>query len=325
MSYVEQYQRFMRQKIMPIFRSDPFVRPNFPDFKPITYDDKPHIELITSQFTPYSDFNFTSAYTWNIDDDHAYSFDRQNLILKLADYVTGEPVYTAIGNDEIEATIHKLREYCEATHGATCIKLLPDDTATTLNTCNIALEEDHDNHDYIFSLPELARLEGRRYKNKRQAANKCAREYQVTFETLTSISTDHSTAVEELIQQWQQGKAQRGKTDTQSDMELRALRRAFINFNNEDRLLLSLAYANGQLVGFSIDELLHNEFVISHYFKTIPSIPGLSEHFNQYVADVLHSKGYSYWNWEQDLGIEELRRMKAGYRPIKTLKKYRLT
>ena len=97
---------------------------------------------------------------------------------------------------------------------------------------------------------------------------------------------------------------------------------AFKHFNTNPQLLLTMAYHNNELVGFSVDELLDNKHVVSHYFKTIPYLTGLSEHFNQTVAKSLVARGYDYWNWEQDLGIAPLKKMKLAYRPHTFQKKY---
>lgn len=325
MNYIEQCVYNLRKKTQLLFQPSNIANPVFPEFKQICYEDKATIESITGAYLPYSDFNFTSAYTWNVEGHNAYSLDGKNLVLKLADYVSGNPVYTVLGNENVHDTIHKVTTLCKSTPGSV-MKLIPEVTTQALDNHSIgAFLEDSDNSDYIFSLHDLASLQGGRFKNKRHAANKCERESHINFVNLDSINQEHVAHVKKMVQDWEQEKAKQGKTDNESDTELRALQRVFTHFNDHGSLLLSLAYQNGTLVGFSVDECLTNTYVVSHYFKALPSIPGLSEHFNRYVATQLLNKGYIYWNWEQDLGIQELRQMKHGYRPVAVLKKFALS
>lgn len=300
--------------------------PKFPQFAKLNYKDKKVIEYITSNFAVYSDFNFTSAYTWNIRGTHMYSAHLGNLILRLDDYTTGQPVYTVLGDNNVAETIKLLKERCKKDTETCEIKLIPECTVQALSKDfkNTELIEDEDNFDYIFSLQELADLQGRRFKSKRQAANRCARNHNITFTELFTVGKKEVDMVKSLVEKWSKEKSTQYGENNASVEEIQALSRVFKHFNREPTLLLTFAYIDNDLVGFSIDELLHDKHVISHYFKTLPSTPGLSEHFNRAVAQSLYSKGFLYWNWEQDLGIAALRQMKKGYRPIRYNKKYRI-
>ena len=76
------------------------------------------------------------------------------------------------------------------------------------------------------------------------------------------------------------------------------------------------------MIGFSIDELLPNQYAISHFFKADSSYRGVYDFLNEKVAENLSNRGIALWNWEQDLGIESLKISKTGYRPVDFLKKY---
>jgi hypothetical protein len=43
------------------------------------------------------------------------------------------------------------------------------------------------------------------------------------------------------------------------------------------------------------------------------------------MAAYLETREVTYWNWEQDLGIDSLRNSKSSYRPSDFLKKFTVT
>lgn len=285
----------------------------FPEFTLLSIDDRTTIQKFTEHFPPYSDFNFTSIYSWNVDNSHAYLFYKKNLILRLSDYLTGKPFYTILGREHLLATIKFILNHEQNA----IIKLIPAITAETLQTKSLTLKEDRNNFDYIFLLLELKELKGNKYKTKRHLANKCQQQGDINFIIKSHLSKDDIQTIQNVLDIYYTNKG-----DNLS--EKLALERILAYFNFNNNLLMSIAYQNNQVVGFSIDEPVHNGYVMSHYFKTTSTINGLSEYFNRFIAGELIKKGYKYWNWEQDLGIPQLRDMKMRYRPITMLEKYKL-
>ncbi len=43
--------------------------PEFPNFKKLELSDREEVESVTNKFPPYSDFNFTSMWCWDINED----------------------------------------------------------------------------------------------------------------------------------------------------------------------------------------------------------------------------------------------------------------
>ncbi|OGY35168.1 MAG: hypothetical protein A3E36_00640 [Candidatus Andersenbacteria bacterium RIFCSPHIGHO2_12_FULL_45_11b] len=76
--------------------------PKFPEFKPLEMTDREEIIGYTSKFLPYSDFNFTSMWSWDIDGKIMVSELNGNLVVNFSDYVTSEPFYSLIGDNDIE-------------------------------------------------------------------------------------------------------------------------------------------------------------------------------------------------------------------------------
>ena len=81
-----------------------FMIPEFPQFKPIELSDKQEVEKITSQYPPYSDFNFVSMWSWDIKGEMRLSMLNGNLVVKFNDYITGEPFYSFLGKNKLNET-----------------------------------------------------------------------------------------------------------------------------------------------------------------------------------------------------------------------------
>lgn len=293
----------------------------FPNFKNIDWEDKNVFNSFTKSHSVFSDFNFISAYTWDINRSHRYSILNDNLILIINDYDTQTPHATMLGSNMVDDSLRRLHEYNKLQLGNHAIKLVPEATIRNIQNPNIFfIEEDKNNFDYVYRLKDHINYTGRRYKNKRQAANKCRRNYLIQFTTLTKIDTDTTLQLSTFMDQWASERC--NSNNPSENHELDALRRVFHIFNQHDELFLTLAYFGKKLIGFSFDELTHQNTLLSHYCKTIHSYYGLTELMNQYIANTFTVNGVRYWNWEQDQGVPELSKMKLGYRPVHYQKKY---
>jgi len=295
--------------------------PVFPFFKPIEFSDKGIFEYFSSKFEPYADYIFNNYYSWDTEGAHALSTLNNNLVLKFTDYVTGKPFLSFIGTNEVNNTITQLLTLAKDREFEPRLKLIPEVNISALKHAdNLNVQEDITSHDYIFSISEIAHLNGRHYKSKRQAANKCSRLHSIKVIDASRDSNVYTEA-SDFLKEWNEVKL-KSNSKLDLDYEQFAIKRMFDISASQENVLLMLAYSNNKIVGFSVDELLHSGSVLSHYFKTLPQYYGLTELLNQHVAQKLESLGYENWNWQQDLGIENLRKMKLGYRPKKFLKKY---
>jgi hypothetical protein len=301
---------------------EPDIRiPHFPQFKSISFDDRDEFNSFANMYEPYSDFNFNSFYSWDTDQEHKISQHYNNLVLRFTDYVTGSPFYSILGTNKIDISIERLLTFIKKQGLEPVLKLVPEVTIQALSdSSQFIITEDANNSDYIFSIDDLAELKGKQYKSKRRLAKKCEEEQNIIILD-KSQTKDMRPQVIELLSKWEQSKLNNNK-DVDMEFELKAISRVMDHLHEQDTLVLTIALIQDTLVGFSIDELLPNKYVLSHYFKALPEIRGLSEYLNKEVASKLKGAGYQFWNWEQDLGIDSLRTMKLSHRPIKKHRKF---
>ena len=125
------------------------------------------------------------------------------------------------------------------------------------------------------------------------------------------------TDIENLFRHW-------GKEKIFGDIENEfiALRRLITAAKKGVDLEFVGIYLNNRLIGFSIDELLKDGYVISHFGKADRSYTGIYKYIEHVNAKYFYAKGYKYINYEQDLGIPGLKKTKELWHPIKFLEKY---
>ncbi|CAN5409884.1 phosphatidylglycerol lysyltransferase domain-containing protein [soil metagenome] len=299
--------------------------PQYPEFTKLTIEHKSLIADFTGQFESYSDFNFTSLFAWDTDGSTSVSWLQGNLVIRLPDYMTAEPILSLLGVNNTDEVIRVLLK----DHGP--MKLVPRvvvEDIKELSTFDIQEERDH--FDYIYSTSHITHLEGREYKKKR---NKIQSVLQSHSKTLTSEYTSSLTStlgkeIMEVFDIWSISKkpkeAQSEYLDGDYTAERLALQRLLTHADQLD-LRFTLIRDAGRLVAFSINERINSKTAICHFEKALDVHPQFSSYVAVEAVKDLWALGCKYVNWEQDLGIAGLRQSKQSFQPIELLKKYSIS
>ena len=141
--------------------------PQFPNFKNIELSDKEGVENITKQYPPYSDFNFTSMWSWDTEEKISLSELDGNLILKFIDYLDNKPFYSFIGNQNTRNIINLLLDLSKKEKLTPLLKLVPDYSVKNLKPNEFEIIEDRDNFDYIYEMSALYENKGGKFQRKR--------------------------------------------------------------------------------------------------------------------------------------------------------------
>lgn len=290
----------------------------FPSFERLQLDFKEQIGSYTNNFKPYSDFNFTSLWSWNIDGESAVCMLNGNLVIRLKDYISDGKIYSFLGNKMVDATMEELLRFCKGEKNY--LKLLPEDNFKHDQNLlkKFSLKEDRDQFDYIYDIEKLAKLEGADYHKKRNLVKKFTKDNIFQVRELTIENVKVQADINELFHIWLQKKS---KEKSDYENEFKAINNCFLLVNSKNLSGCGI-YINDLLVGFIIFEYLQNEYAIIHFEKTDPSFGGISEFILKETAGLLKSKGIKFLNLEQDLGIEGLKKGKENWRQIGFLKKY---
>lgn len=295
----------------------------FPEFSKVCLASSTAINDFTERYDPYSDFNFISMWSWDTEGTHKYSILHDNLVVTFSDYLTNEPFLSVLGSNQPDETVSTLLEYAENNNFPPELRLVPEIMASRLSS-KFHVEEDPDNHDYVFATKDIAEYAGNKFKSKRQLKNKFEANYKgAEMKHESASSPAAQVKVFDLLHKWAKHKIAKEK-DLDLKNEQSAILRSLKAADNDLRIFLTTLNHEGETIAFSIDELVGDEFAISHFFKTDHSHVGCTEYFNSILASHLHSTGVKFWNWEQDLGIKSLKDVKSRYRPTTFLKKYKV-
>lgn len=287
----------------------------YPNFSKLDLSHKNEIEKFTSQFEPYSDFNFTSLFCWNTDDSTKISILNNNLIIKLPDYVNSKPIFSILGKTDIDKSLDTLL------HKTTELKMVPEIVITSItNQQPYVLTIDRDQFDYIYPLKQQAVMQGKHNKVKRNKVNKFMRLYDNEL-VLKRVNLKNALVHKEIINTFYKWKKQRNRDDKEINNEYKALDKLLRNASDLN-LICYQVFINHTCVGFSINELLNNDYAICHFQKSILDFEHIDVFLSNLVAKELCHYDCKYINWEQDLGIPGLRKMKQSYLQEFFLKKY---
>ncbi len=295
--------------------------PTFPIFKVVDLSDRQAIEGHTHRFPPYSDFNFTSLWSWDTSGERMISELNGNLVVRFTDYSTHEPFLSFLGDQKTEHTARTLIEHSKANGLPPLLKLVPETSIKDMRTSVLEIKEDRNNFDYIYSVPSLASLRGNTYMSKRGRANKFRREYSESIvETVDLANKGAQESILQVLATWEKGKIGNEK-EYEIEHERNAIRRLCDTADSHELVVLGI-FLERVMTAFSIEELLPDGYSICHFWKGDSARAGIFDFLMQEKAKHLETLGAEYINYEQDLGIPALRTAKSSFRPINFLKKY---
>jgi len=296
--------------------------PQFPEFKKVEVGDRKLVEAHTHKHPPYSDFNFTSLWAWDTSNERMISELNGNLVVRFTDYATNEPFLSFLGSSEIVHSARTLLEYCKEHGLPEVLKLMPEISIEGLDAKVFLVEEDRNNFDYIYSIPELSTLAGGKFKGRRNFVNRFIHEHVTAHAEIVDLANnpDVQEKILATLDSWEKNKQSQGK-EYELEHEKAAIKRIFETAHLHE-LIVTAVFEDNTMLAFSIDEVLPNQFCIGHFWKADSSCTGIYDFLIQKKAQHFETLGLAFLNYEQDLGVEGLRQSKMDYRPVDFLKKY---
>jgi hypothetical protein len=296
--------------------------PLFPNTKLLEISDKLHIETFVANFHPYSDYNFTSLYSWDTNNTIEIAQLYDNLVVKFSDYITGEAFYSFLGINSVNKTAEALLEQSQIEGLPATLQLIPEEIASQLDSKYLHVAEDRDQFDYIVPIEEQTNLSGsKNHPKKRRIKKLLASGMEINDVMLGKIGGQEvKQDISRVFDRWVKVKAERGQDVRESVNESKAIHR-LLDAKTLEAELFTITI-NGKMEAFFIGEALGDEYFIGHFEKADPKIEGLYQYLKHTVALNLYARGIKYMNIEQDLGIPGLREAKMSGHNVHFLKKY---
>jgi len=292
--------------------------PEFPQFKAIELADKTEVERLTRKFRPYSDFSFSSMWAWDIKNKMKLSKLNKNLVILFNDYVSNEPFISFIGRNKISETAKTLIDYSRKHCQSGLLKLISEEIAEILPKDKFVVETDKDSYDYIYSVTNLANMNGWPKSSSKKRLKQFIKKYPDYSIKLASIQEINRDEHLKMFQKWAENK------NIPNYFELNEYKafKKFLELEDNKIKVVSL-YVNNNLIGFTVYEIQADSYALSHFAKADTTFhSGVYDVLNWEEAKILEKQGIRYYNWEQDLGLFGLRKSKEKYKPSFFLKKF---
>jgi uncharacterized protein len=289
--------------------------PGYPKFRKLKLTDKKEIEGITKKFEPYSDFNFGSMWSWDVDQGTQIANLNGNLVVKFLDYIDGSVFWSFIGDNKIVKTVETLLV------ATPVLKLVPEAMILKLDGApGIKYKEDPDNFDYILDMQKTSTLNGNKLGPKRNFVNRFGRFYgeKVKTTVLDLEKLENRKKIIELFDVWEKG---RSKARSETERELTAVKRILKSAGSLNLVAVGV-WDKDKLIGFSINEKVQMDYAMIHFEKADVAYVGVFEYLKQQSAKILLESGCRLINYEQDLGLVGLRKAKLSWQPVSYIKKY---
>lgn len=294
--------------------------PQFPKFTKLTIGHKDVMSEIINNF-PSSDFNFVGLFTWDVTDSVMVSMLNDNLVIKSSDYISHQTFYSFLGNSLVDETAKELIAYSKAQGHDAALKILPESMAMKFEGSEWhVLTEDPANKDYILSVDHLVQFKTNMFRGKKNLLNRFTKTYGEHIDQKELDLGDDVTvkAIDKVLKDWG------NKKGMDISDETIGIQRS-IDHHKALKMRAFGVFYKKSLIAFTLFEVLPGKVAVIHFDKANTKFVGVFEHMKHSFAKHLASLDVEVINYEQDLGVEGLRKAKESYHPVRYIKKYTLT
>lgn len=308
------------------------------NFNDLTEKD---VELLNSYFDGYeyesSAHTFISNYIWRNTHDLTWQIIGGYLcIAGIGTMETEEREYfmsfplTNTGSydaEKVRQTIESARGIFREKGKTFELSLIPAPLVPVIQEAfgdSVEVEHVRDDDDYIYLKDELVNLSGRKLHQKKNHLNYFLRNYSFTYEEATEAMVPE---IMDYIRSKNEYKLGETPEEWKEILELETVAiEELLTFIGRG-LLSGIIRINGKIEAVTLGEYAKTnskETVLVHVEKADDRIRGLYQAINNEFCKRLPEETV-YVNREEDMGLENLRRTKLSYKPIKMAEKYTAT
>lgn len=301
--------------------------------------DEKEIQLLNSYFDGYdyqsSGHTFIANYIWRNTHKLSWQIIGEYLcIAGLGTLETEEEEYFmsfpltkdgSYDSEKVRETIREAKEIFKKKGKTFELSLIPESLIPVLKDAfgeEVAIEHTRDDDDYIYLREDLVNLSGRKLHQKKNHLNYFLRNYDFTYEEATP---DMIPEIMEYIRSKNEYKLGETPEEWKEILELEnEAIEELLTFVGKG-LLSGVIRINGKIEAVTFGEFAKTnskETVIVHVEKADDRIRGLYQAINNEFCKRLPEETV-YVNREEDMGMENLRKTKLSYKPVKLAEKYK--
>jgi uncharacterized protein len=296
----------------------------YPALKKLEIKDKRYVESYIKNYLPYSDFNFVSLHSYNTQRKLKLSILNDNLVVLFTDYLTQKQFFSFIGKNRTVETALTLLNDANKRGFLPYLKLIPEGNLDDAlrESAKVKVCKDVNNFDYVLSIENLAINSKKFHKKKDQLYRKFDRE--CPDKVVSTLNLKDKTVQREILKLFKTWAGSKNNSTRKYKNELKAIKKLIASPSLLKVYAIGI-FLNKKMIGFAAASFAHDNYADFHFVKADPLHKGIFSALYIYLAQHLYIKGYKYLNIQQDLGIPGLRKSKMLWRPVKFLKKYKIS
>jgi len=290
------------------------------DWMPLTQRLFDRLIKTTHHYDIYSDFVATNIWAY-MGSSALLCFHEEGVAIRMLDDYDNQPYYTLLARKSSSRLLDEILMHSASEGASTLLRHVPAETIRFLRKDNRvnSIEHDRDNHDYVYSVDKFIHFKNRKLKTRKKELDKLHKKFpnlDVRYDLqhnnilVNDIKKLYKTWIDQTKQvQWQKD----------YDALCRVMKQQTV-----PQIIVSI-YDEDEMIGFTINELIHKSYYMGFSGKANRKYPGLSIALEHETAKIMKTTyGCKYLNLEQDLGIEGLRNFKLSLSPDRMIKKYKV-
>lgn len=284
--------------------------------RPLSIDDHSEFDRFTSEYPPYSDFDFPSLWSWNVSGDFQWGLHLGCLFIRFADYETNEPFFSFLGSENSDRMARALLTLSGSMGWPEELHLVPESCAHLISEYDVCVTESENNFDYIYDVIDHIDYSGARLKSHRGCMNGFFRQF-ANYSAI-DIKLNSNSIKSQLLTIWDRWGNNKGYSISNEACAFERFLSAHEHFNS----CITGIEVNGTLAAFDVTVIGPTGCGNSLFSKADVGFRGINSVLSHEVAKQLVARDCHVLNFEQDLGIPGLRRSKRSFAPRSFLKKY---
>ena len=294
------------------------------EFKEISLDDKDRADaLIKESNLQGAEYCFTALYIWRMVYKTAFCFYKDFLFVRSFTNHGGQihlNYLYPVGHGNLEEAIELLRQDAirlNVKFNIGGIFKEQKEILTNLFPNKFDFKLERDISDYIYSASDLISLKGKKFQSKRNHASKFKALDNWEYQQITKENTQECL---QMNTKW--CKMHNCIQNLSLNSESCSVKEALKNFDVL-KLRGGLLRLHGEILAFSIGEMLNNNTFLVHIEKAFPDIRGAYPTISQEFLSHQQDLNFQFVNREDDAGDQGLRTAKMQYNPLYILEKWK--